>query len=98
MPSATSNSPMRGMEGFYLLRQIAQILSGLEANGVTGRDRYLHARLGITADSPFAALHLKNAEPSQLDAIAGSERRPHGLDDRLYGGGGLGPGNLGQID
>src|ERR1700730_3780422 len=89
---------MRGMFGILLLRQISQVLAVLESNRVSGRNRDLDAGLGISADPPLAALDLKHAESTQLDAIAGAERRTHRLDDRFHGGGGLGPRDLGEVD
>src|SRR5262245_8412541 len=93
---------MRGIDLFYFvrgstLRQVAQVLAGFEANRVAGRNRNFDTGLRVSTDAALAALDLKDPEAAQLDSIPGSESRAHGLDHRLDGGRGLGPGDLGEV-
>src|SRR6185436_13742435 len=94
-----SSSPMRGIRLFYVSlarrrpwrrsRQIAEIFAWLETDGVAGRNRNFDAGLGIAADPALAALDLENSETTELDAIAGPERRTHRFDDCFDRGRGL---------
>src|SRR6266851_4403470 len=69
--------------GTSRLRQIPQLLAGLESDGVAGRDGDLDARLGVPADATLPALDLKDAKPPQLDPVPRAQRGAHGFDHCL---------------
>src|SRR5687768_11052224 len=68
------------MEG---LEEVPQFLPRLEADGVSGRDLHLDARLGIAADAFLPLLDLEDAEAAELDALPARERVPQPLDHRV---------------
>src|SRR5439155_24237130 len=80
------------------LSEVPEILAGLEADRVAGRDRDLDTGLGIASDPALAALDLKNAEAPQLDAVSRAEPGTHGFDDRLHRRRGLGARNRCETD
>ncbi len=78
------------------LSQISEILAGLEANGLAGRNPHLGAGAGIAADPLLARLDLEDPEAAKLDPLPPAHRFLHGVQDRLHGHHGLDPGDVGR--
>src|SRR5690606_1558276 len=63
-----------------LLPDILEVLAGLEADGPAGRNADFLTSPRVAADAPLPGLHLEDAEPAQLDAVAALHGEPHGIE------------------
>src|SRR5438128_1371766 len=79
------------------LPNVLQILARLEPDGPAGRDTYFLARPRVTTDAALAWLHLEDAEPAELDALAALHRDAHRVEHRVDGDLSLHLGNLGRL-
>src|SRR5688572_5538381 len=85
------------MFGGFLLEKVAKFFSGLESDRIAGRDFNFDAGLGIAANSFLALLHLKDAKPTQLNALAFGQRPTQSFDHRIDGLRGLDAGDIGNL-
>src|SRR6185436_13159353 len=74
-----------GQDGKTLLRQVLQILAGLETYRAAGRDLDLLARPWVAADAALPGFHLEDAEAAQLDTFAFHHRVLHCVEHGLDG-------------
>src|SRR6267142_1176789 len=79
------------------LSQVAEVLAGLEADGLARRDAHLGACARVTADPLLAGLYLENAESAELDSLAPAHRFLHGVENRLDRHDGPHPGDVGNL-
>src|SRR5208282_830528 len=75
-----------------------QLLAGLEADGLAGRNGNFGAGARIPSNAGLARTHVEHAETAQLNAIAVRERLLHALEDGFDGKLRLGLGDPGAVD
>jgi hypothetical protein len=61
-----------------------KFFAGLEANGFAGGNGDFGSGSWIAADPGLSRLHCEDAEPAQLDPVAGDQRFLHGVEDCIY--------------
>src|SRR5947199_3656032 len=64
----------RAPASFVGSEQVSELFPRFESDGVPGRDLHLDSRLRVSSDPLLALLDLKNAKPSELDALPARER------------------------
>jgi hypothetical protein len=69
------------MKQLRLLLQRLQILAGLEAYGLSGRDIDFGTGAGVSPDAGLARFYREDAEASQLNPIIGLEGIFHAIED-----------------
>src|SRR5213593_2396009 len=62
-----------------------KLLARLKAHRLAGRNADFRARARVAADTGLAGLHVEDAEPAQLYAVALCQSIFHGFEDRLDG-------------
>src|SRR5690348_8120260 len=67
-----------------MLLQRLQLLAGLEAHGLTGRNGNFRASARIAPDACLARLDVEDAEAAQFDTVALLEGLLHRFEDGLY--------------
>ncbi len=80
------------------LLQGLQLLAGLKAHGLAGRNRDFGAGARVSANPGLTRLYVEYTEAAQLDSVALFEGLFHGFEDRLNGHFRFGLGNAGFID
>src|SRR5690242_6567236 len=75
-----------------------QLLAGLEAHRLAGRDVHLGAGTRVTADAGLARAYVEDAKASQFNAVAVGKSFLHALKDGFHRQLGLGLGDAGLVD
>ena len=60
-----------------------QFFPRLESNRLTGRDRHLFPRPGISSYATFTGLNDEHAKASELDSLTSRERFLHRVEERI---------------
>src|SRR5262249_49376445 len=79
------------------LPDILQAFTRLETNGAARRAANFFACPWVAAAAARARLHLKHADPAQLDAFAALHGGPHRVEDGVDRHLGLDPGDVGNL-
>src|SRR3974390_2877712 len=80
------------------LLQSLQLLTGLEAHGLTRRNRDFRSGTRVAADARLPRLYVEDAEAAQLDAVALLQSLFHGFENGLDRHFRLGFSNAGFVD
>jgi flavin reductase (DIM6/NTAB) family NADH-FMN oxidoreductase RutF len=91
--------PVHAEEGLPLsLVKSLKLFTGFKADGLAGRNRHLSPGARIAANSGLARAYIENAETSEFDSFAVSQRTFHAFEDRFYGHFGFRLGNSRPVD